>query len=162
MEETRVPSLGWEDPLEKETATHCSILAWEIPKTEEPGGLQSVGHKESDTMEQLTLCIFKDLFSYVLLSASDFPFQVLLHCCACAPFLLTRGGISYAETLPSIFLEDGLISSSEASFPLHFSPKELLPVPPLLEAGATRAHTQGSSSTQKEMRKVAGVFSSLG
>ena len=51
MEETRVPSLGWEDPLEKEMATHSSILAWEIPKTEEPGGLQSVGHKESDTTE---------------------------------------------------------------------------------------------------------------
>ena len=35
--------LVWEDPLEKETATHSSILAWEIPWTEEPGGLQSVG-----------------------------------------------------------------------------------------------------------------------
>ena len=37
----RVRSLGWEDPLEKEMATHCSILAWEIPWTEETGGLQS-------------------------------------------------------------------------------------------------------------------------
>ena len=36
-------SLGWEDPLEKEMATHSSILAWEIPWTEEPGGLQSSG-----------------------------------------------------------------------------------------------------------------------
>ena len=49
MEETRVRSLGQEDPLEKEMATHCSILAWRIPWTEEPGGLQSmwsqrVGH----------------------------------------------------------------------------------------------------------------------
>ena len=35
--------LGWEDPLEKEMATHSSILAWKIPWTEEPGGLQSVG-----------------------------------------------------------------------------------------------------------------------
>ena len=35
--------LGWEDPLEKEMATHSSILAWEIPWTEEPGGLQAVG-----------------------------------------------------------------------------------------------------------------------
>ena len=35
--------LGWEDPLEKEMATHSSILAWEIPWTEEPGGLQSTG-----------------------------------------------------------------------------------------------------------------------
>ena len=36
-------SLGWEDPLEREMATHSSILAWEIPWTEEPGGLQSMG-----------------------------------------------------------------------------------------------------------------------
>ena len=42
-QETRVLSLGWEDPLEKEMATHSSILAWRIPWTEEPGGLQSVG-----------------------------------------------------------------------------------------------------------------------
>ena len=39
MQETRVQSLGWEDPLEKETATHSSILVWRIPWTEEPGGL---------------------------------------------------------------------------------------------------------------------------
>ena len=39
----RVPSLGQEDPLEKEMATHSSILAWRIPWTEEPGGLQSIG-----------------------------------------------------------------------------------------------------------------------
>ena len=39
----RVRDLGWEDPLEKEMATHSSILAWEIPWTEEPGGLQSMG-----------------------------------------------------------------------------------------------------------------------
>ena len=43
MQETQVQSLGWEDPLEKEMATHSSILAWEIPRTEEPGGLQSIG-----------------------------------------------------------------------------------------------------------------------
>ena len=43
VQETRVRSLGWEDPLEKEMATHSSILAWRIPWTEEPGGLQSTG-----------------------------------------------------------------------------------------------------------------------
>ena len=43
MQETWVPSLGWEDPLEKEMATHSSILAWRIPWTEGPGGLQSRG-----------------------------------------------------------------------------------------------------------------------
>ena len=46
-----VQPLGWEDPLEKETATHSSILAWEIPWTEQPGELQSMGHKESDMTE---------------------------------------------------------------------------------------------------------------
>ena len=43
MQEMWVRSLGWEDPLEKEIATHFSILVWRIPWTEEPGGLQSMG-----------------------------------------------------------------------------------------------------------------------
>ena len=43
MQETQAQSLGWEDPLEKGMATHSSILAWRIPRTEEPGGLQSMG-----------------------------------------------------------------------------------------------------------------------
>ena len=43
VQETRVRSLGWEDPLEKAMATHSSILAWKIPWTEEPGGLQAMG-----------------------------------------------------------------------------------------------------------------------
>ena len=43
MQETQVPSLGREDPLEKGMATHTSIVAWRIPWTEEPGGLQSMG-----------------------------------------------------------------------------------------------------------------------
>ena len=42
-----VQSLRWEDPLEKEMATHSSILAWKIPRTEEPGGLQSLGSQKS-------------------------------------------------------------------------------------------------------------------
>ena len=49
MQETRVWSLGQEDPLEKEMATHPSILAWRIPWTEEPGRPQSMGSQESDT-----------------------------------------------------------------------------------------------------------------
>ena len=43
-----VQSQGWEDPLEKEMATHSSVLAWEIPWTEEPDGLQSMGLQELD------------------------------------------------------------------------------------------------------------------
>ena len=49
MQETQVQSLGWEDPLEEEMATHSSILAWEIPQTEEPGGVQSMGLQKSQT-----------------------------------------------------------------------------------------------------------------
>ena len=48
MQETQVPSLGLEDPLEKGMATPSSILAWEIPWTEEPGRLHSMGSQESD------------------------------------------------------------------------------------------------------------------
>ena len=43
MQETQIQSLGQEDPVEKEMATHSSILAWIVPWTEEPGGLQSMG-----------------------------------------------------------------------------------------------------------------------
>ena len=53
MQETWVWSLGREDPLEQEMATRSSILAGEIPWTEEPGRLQSMGHKEPDTTEGL-------------------------------------------------------------------------------------------------------------
>ena len=49
MWETQVRSLSWEDPLEKEMATHSSILAWDIPWTEELGRLQSTGSQELDT-----------------------------------------------------------------------------------------------------------------
>ena len=49
MQETRVQPLGQEDTLEKEMATHSSIPAWEIPWTEEPGGLQSMGSQKSWT-----------------------------------------------------------------------------------------------------------------
>ena len=51
MQETWVRFLGQEDPLEKEMATHSSILAWRIPGTEEPGRLQFMGSQELDTTE---------------------------------------------------------------------------------------------------------------
>ena len=55
MQETRVQSLGWDDPLEKGLATLSSILAWRIPWTEEPGGLQSMGSQRVGHTEQLSL-----------------------------------------------------------------------------------------------------------
>ena len=51
--ETQVRSLDWEDPLEKETAIHCSTLAWKIPQTEELVGYSLWGRKESDMAERL-------------------------------------------------------------------------------------------------------------
>ena len=53
MQETQVRSLGQEDSLQKEMAIHSRILAWEIQRTEEPGGLQSVRSQESDTTQWL-------------------------------------------------------------------------------------------------------------
>ena len=102
MQETRVRSLDWEDPLEKGMATHSSMLAWRIPWTEEPGGLQSTeDHKESDTTGQLTV-------SYVtrgqgrsrsltpglppgMLGLLALPFLSGLHRCF-LPKLIPRGG----------------------------------------------------------------------
>ena len=49
MWETWVPSLGWDDPLEKSMATHSGILAWRIPWTEEPDGLQATGSQKNGT-----------------------------------------------------------------------------------------------------------------
>ena len=61
MQETWVRSLGWEDSLEKEVASHAGILAWRIQWTEEPGRLQSVGLQRLATTKQLTLS-----FSYIM------------------------------------------------------------------------------------------------
>ena len=57
VQETRVQSLGWEDPLEKGMAPGFSILAWRIPWTQAPGRLQFMGSEELDLAEQLTLSL---------------------------------------------------------------------------------------------------------
>ena len=57
MQETWVPSLGQEDPLEKEMTTHSSILAWRIPWTEEPGGLQSTGLQSRTQLSDSTFTL---------------------------------------------------------------------------------------------------------
>ena len=66
MRNTQVRSLGWEDPLEKEMATHSSILAWRIPWREEPGGLQSTG-SQSDTNQRLN----NNKWAYMTLSKPE-------------------------------------------------------------------------------------------
>ena len=69
MQETQVQSLGQEDPLEKGMATHSNILAWKIPWTEEPDGLQSVVSKELDTTERLsTLTVSLEKIPRILMS----------------------------------------------------------------------------------------------
>ena len=64
-QETQVQSLGQEDLLKKEMAIHSSILAWRIPWTEEPGGLQSWGGKELDTAEQLSTRMYTAAWTVV-------------------------------------------------------------------------------------------------
>ena len=61
MQETQVQSLGQEDPLEREMATHSSILAWKTPWTEKPGGLQSMGTQRvlQDLVTDLVTCMLK-------------------------------------------------------------------------------------------------------
>ena len=65
MQETWVQFQAWEDPLEKEIATHSNILAWEIPRTEEPGRLQSMGSQkirhDLATKQQVTYQLNKSL-----------------------------------------------------------------------------------------------------
>ena len=71
-QETQVRSLGWEDPLEKGIATHCSILAWRIPWTEEPVELLSTGSQKNRTRltNLTTACIYPSVDPSVCLSIS--------------------------------------------------------------------------------------------
>ena len=73
-----VRSLGWEDPLEEDMATHFSILAWRIPWSEEPGGLQSMGQNWSDLAHTLFFksCLTKEMlcFLFCLLWLSEYYF----------------------------------------------------------------------------------------
>ena len=71
MQETQVRSLGREDPLEKGMAIHSSILAWRIPWTEEPGGLQSIGHRVRHDLAIFTLFLFHALSSYTKLQLTS-------------------------------------------------------------------------------------------
>ena len=86
MRETWVQSLGWEDPLEKEMATHSSILAWRIPWTEEPGGLQSTGSQRVGHDWALSLHFtFKEKASLpwqmrTTITQGSFVYSILLPC----------------------------------------------------------------------------------
>ena len=92
MQKMRVESLGWEDPLGEEMATHSSILAWEIPWTEDPGGLPPMGsQKESDATEWLTktkhttcmytyMYVYTYIYTYIYKRMCAHPF---VHTCTC-------------------------------------------------------------------------------
>ena len=80
-----VRSLGWEEPLEKEMATHCSILAWKIPWTEEPVGLQSKGSQKSQTQ-----------LSYWITATA------LFECCQARPVATKVWPISSGCSLPAL------------------------------------------------------------
>ena len=73
MQETGVPSLGWEDPRKKGMTTHSNILAWRIPWTKEPGGLWSMGWQESDPTEQLTLSLYFHFISQMCPASLPHP-----------------------------------------------------------------------------------------
>ena len=89
MWETWVWSLGWEDPLEKEMATHTSILAWRIPWMEEPGGLQSMGLQSQTRLSDFTSLHFSQSCNF---SSSHVRMWELDHkegCCSVAQSCLT-------------------------------------------------------------------------
>ena len=78
----QVQSLGWEDPLEEEIATHSSILAWKIPRTGEPGRLQSVGSQSWTRLKLLSMHACMNLGMHV-----PFSIRVCLHICPGVVFL---------------------------------------------------------------------------
>ena len=85
MRDTRVRSLGWEDPLEKEMVTHSSIPAWRIPWTEEPGGLTVCGVAKSQTRlsdftKPTKLAYWLDLIDLNFMSVGTMPILVTALC----------------------------------------------------------------------------------
>ena len=71
MQQTQVRSLGQKDPLEEKMATYSSILAWKIPWTEEPGGLQSMGWQKSQTQLNIHPCMLGIFEVITWLSCTD-------------------------------------------------------------------------------------------
>ena len=86
MQETWVQFLGQEDPLEKETATHSSILAWEIPRTEEPGALQSMGCKRVRHNLETKQQLYTVLYWINTLSFCFIPSHYFIYALKIAPF----------------------------------------------------------------------------
>ena len=144
MQETRVQSLGHQDPPEKEMATHSSILAWKITQTEDSGGLQSTGSQRvrHDTEREMLLSIFSCTFSpfvylisiqmlcpfliglFVLFLSSFksfyvFQIQALYQICVCIHFLL-RWGLSYDSLKALSFQKRKLVLGRLQGFATDF------------------------------------------
>ena len=120
MQETQVQSLDWEDPLEKGRAIHSSILAWRILWTEEPGGLPSVGCKESDRWKTNT-------FPFITLILTEEGTDTLLFCCcSVAKSCLTLQHTRFPCPLPSLGACSNSCPLIQPAYPLS------LPSPPAL------------------------------
>ena len=121
MWETWVRSLGWENPLEKEMATHSSTLAWWIPWTEEPGGLQSTGSQrvghDWETSLHFTMGLFFCVFYSVALVCLSAAAAKSLQSCPtlCDPIDGSPPGSPIPGILQTRTLEWGAISFSNAS-----------------------------------------------
>ena len=104
MQETQVLSLGWEDSLEKEMATHSSTLAWKIPQTEEPSrlqsmGLQRVGHNKATKHSTITVRALL-FYTNIRITLSESEVKVFQSCLTlCDPMDCTVHGILQATVL---------------------------------------------------------------
>ena len=95
MRETRVQSLGWEDPLEKEMAIHSSTTAWKIPWTEEPGRLQSMGSQRVRHESYFTLLYITFVTKRIMFIHNIMPQGTLPLCLNCKLKCLCSGSCPY-------------------------------------------------------------------
>ena len=108
--EPQVRSLGWEDPPEKEMAPHSSTLAWRIPWTEEPGGLQSAGSQSGTQLSDLTSLSWLDCDVSLVSGVQQSESVIRGHTavppvCPCSPFQSTeKGCVHYSEFLRLLLL----------------------------------------------------------
>ena len=118
MQEIRVWTLGKEDPLEKEMVTHSSILAWEIPSTEELGGLQPMGSQSQIQLSvwnlHFTFVFLCNVIFYTSLHDSLIPSEGERKCSDGGP-----GIAGHAYLCPSFFLSWVWLSEDNKSFSLH-------------------------------------------
>ena len=121
--------------LEKGIATHSGILAWRIPWTEKPGSLQSMGHKESDTNEQLTLPLFEEL----CLHNHDMRQQVMLEGCSWVFVLLCTVLCCVVFNWSIIALWDASFCLCESALCIKYTPSLMSPLPaPILPSRSSQ------------------------